>query len=134
MYTLLCLPLGLYLVCMESRNDYFKRCDVNIICTNVNSIFSVLINFMYMYMYIYMHVCICIPFAITCLYSYYYQRYSACNILYKPSSYVYVTCTCIYIHALYDSVYQLLLSKIAVYSVNLAYTCMLPYRVVDPPS
>ena len=31
-----------------------------------------------------------------------------------------------YIHALYDSVYQLLLSKIAVYSVNLAHTCMLP--------
>ena len=53
-------------VCMESRNDYFERCDVNVICTNINSILSVLINFMYMY--IYLHVYLCIPFTITCLY------------------------------------------------------------------
>ena len=44
----------------------------------------------------------------------------------KDIVYMYVTCTCIYIHALSDSVYQLLLSKIAVSSVNLAHTCMLP--------
>ena len=88
-------------VCMESRNDYFKKCDVNVICTNVNSIFSVLINFMYMYMYICMHVYLCIPFTITCLYSYYYQRYS------------------VYIQDMMH----------VVYCINLAHTCMLHVHV-----